>query len=169
MENTELFFEATEIETAEQVKEAHDFAVKNNYKYYRAISKNGDYYGWVNGKLVKAVAGKEWFLNHSYVAPQISQEYTDIDKREVSKIGENEKSKTVPFIVKHEYSFKQEYEKAIEDIANLTEENKNLNNIIKDLTESLDKKEKEKEKTLEELEELRKMKSAIKAFAQLLK
>lgn len=61
-----LYYEKKNVTTAAEVKETHDYAVEHNYKYYRAVSESGIYFGWIDGKHFKAADGQEWFENLLY-------------------------------------------------------------------------------------------------------
>lgn len=65
-----LNYEKTGVSLPDEVKAAYEYAVENNYKHYRAVSKTGTYYGYVNGRVVHADAEQEWFDNPEYVEPQ---------------------------------------------------------------------------------------------------
>lgn len=68
-----LYYEKKNITTATEVKEAHDYAVEYNYKYYRAVTERGAIFGWVDGKHAKATEGQEWFENPEYKETAINE------------------------------------------------------------------------------------------------
>lgn len=61
-----LYYEKTNITSAAEVKAAYDYAIENNYKYYRAVTEKGTIFGWVEGRHIKANIGQEWFENLLY-------------------------------------------------------------------------------------------------------
>lgn len=62
-----LYYEKTNITATAEVKETFEHAVKNNYKYYRAVTEKGAIFGWLGNKPIKAIEGKEWFVNENYI------------------------------------------------------------------------------------------------------
>lgn len=73
---TKLFYEKTEVSIPEEVKAAYEYAVSNNIKFYRAVSKTGTYYGYLNGRAVRAEDGQEWFENPEYKEPAVTGQVT---------------------------------------------------------------------------------------------
>lgn len=65
----ENYYEVTGISTASEIEKAYLTAVAQNKQFYRAISRKGTIYGWVNGHHKEAKAGQDWFENDQYVAP----------------------------------------------------------------------------------------------------
>lgn len=65
----ENYYEVTGISTASEIEKAYLTAVAENKQFYRAISRKGTIYGWVNGHHKEAPIGQEWFENDQYVAP----------------------------------------------------------------------------------------------------
>lgn len=61
-----LYYEKTNITSAAEVKAAYDYAIENNYKYYRAVTEKGTIFGWGEGQHIKANIGQEWFENLLY-------------------------------------------------------------------------------------------------------
>lgn len=64
MEN-QLYYEVP-VTLASEIKTAYEHVVKNNIRRYRCLAKDGNIYGWVNEKHVKAQVGQEWFDNPEY-------------------------------------------------------------------------------------------------------
>lgn len=61
-----LYYEKRNITAVAEVKETYDYVVKNNYKYYRAVTEKGAIFGWVDERHTKATEGQEWFENTFY-------------------------------------------------------------------------------------------------------
>lgn len=66
-------YEVKDIEYVPQIKICYDYAVDNNIKYYRALSKTGKIYGYFNNSHVEAseynatyIDGELWFENPNY-------------------------------------------------------------------------------------------------------
>lgn len=108
-----LYYEKKNITTATEVKEAHDYAVEHNYKYYRAVTEHGAIFGWVDGKHAKATEGQEWFENPEYKAPE-SDIQSDISLNEtVLEEATTEFKEPVNQIVNEDTTdYKALYEKA---------------------------------------------------------
>ncbi len=68
-------YEVKGVSNASEIKKAYTEAVADNYKYYRAVSKTNQIYGWNENtnNFVKAQAGQEWFENPHYVAPSVEE------------------------------------------------------------------------------------------------
>lgn len=70
MEDNQLYYEVKGITRTTEIEAAYKHAVECNYKYYRAVSEKGAFFGWVDGKHIKAAEGQEWFINSSYIPVQ---------------------------------------------------------------------------------------------------
>lgn len=89
MENKDYYYEVP-IAKASQVKDAYEYAVKNNKKYYRGVSRSGKYYAIdKSGNLINlSEIGKEWMENDKYISlvatnmPEIESEDNDIESEE---------------------------------------------------------------------------------------
>lgn len=61
-------YEVKNIGNASEIREVYRHAKDNNIKYYRAVSKTNQIYGWNEqaNNFVKAQAGQDWFENPHY-------------------------------------------------------------------------------------------------------
>ena len=69
MENKELYY-SVNANSSGEVYGAYLYAKAHNIKYYRAVSKSGKFFGWVDGTHVEATSGQEWFENSFYIEPE---------------------------------------------------------------------------------------------------
>lgn len=70
------YLEKKGVKTTEEIKAVYQEAVNENYKFYRAISNSGKYYGWEitlaypQGHHIPAPEGQDyWFVNDKYIEP----------------------------------------------------------------------------------------------------
>ncbi len=61
-----------------EVEAAFNYAKEHNIKYYRAVSGGGAFFGWENGRHVKAKDGVEWFENPFYTEPKEEKEESPV-------------------------------------------------------------------------------------------
>ena len=60
-----LYYEVP-VTTSNDIKNAYQYAVSNNIKFYRCIAKDGSIYGWDGSKYIKAKEGQKWFEHPEY-------------------------------------------------------------------------------------------------------
>lgn len=74
-EKTMENYEVKGVSNASEIRDIYKYAKDNNVKYYRAVSKTNQIYGWNENtnNFVKAQAGQEWFENPHYQAPSVEE------------------------------------------------------------------------------------------------
>lgn len=81
MEGRNLYLQKAHVETKSQIKELYDTAVAKNYKFYRAISAKGKYYGWdeYTNSNYMLNPGVLWAENPHYVETEKEPTYVTPD------------------------------------------------------------------------------------------
>lgn len=130
-------YEVKGVSNASEIKKAYTEAVAGNNKYYRAVSKTNQIYGWDENtnNFVKAQAGQEWFENPHYVEPieEPIEEKVDILEEMVevaNEMVEEVKAEEVVEEKEPEVDYKALYEEKCVELDNLKGEYENAKKCV---------------------------------------
>lgn len=85
-------YEVKGVSNASEIRDVYKYAKDNNVKYYRAVSKTNQIYGWNENtnNFEKAQAGQKWFENPHYQAPSVEEPIEEAEILEELKEVANE-------------------------------------------------------------------------------
>lgn len=156
IDNPGLYYEAT-IRKSSEILDAYNYAVQNNFKYYRCIGGKGNIYAW-RGNNYKNISqeGFRWEANDKYVEPVLA----------INEVEEEIMEQ--PIIEPVIEPIEEEVQETIPNVEEDTTENEELDTNYKELyreaIEVIDKKEQEYEELYAKYQELLRTTEVVKKF-----